>query len=121
MLYGQGAKIGPDITGAQRSSLDYLLENILDPSAVVGKDYRMTILETEDGRTVSGLLVSNDGKKLQIQTQTSLVVIPAENVTQMRETSLSPMPDGLLHGLTSEQVRDLIAYLMHPSQVPIGN
>ncbi len=121
MLYGQGAKIGPDITGAQRSSLDYLLENILDPSAVVGKDYRMTILETEDGRTVSGLLVSNDGKRLHMQTQTSLEVIPAENISQMRETSLSPMPDGLLNGLSTEQIRDLIAYLMHPSQVPIEN
>jgi putative membrane-bound dehydrogenase-like protein len=118
-LYGIGAKIGPDITGAQRSSLDYLLENIMDPSAVVGKDYRMTIVRTEDGRTLSGLVVSNDGKKLEIQTQSKLEVVPMDEVEQLRETTLSPMPDGLLSNLTSDQIRDLIGYLMHPSQVPL--
>ena len=39
-----GGKVGPDITGANRASLDYLLENILDPSAVIPKEYAMTVL-----------------------------------------------------------------------------
>src|SRR5262249_19991166 len=34
-LFGEGAKIGPELTGADRRNLDYLLQNILDPSAVV--------------------------------------------------------------------------------------
>ena len=29
------------------------------------------------------------------------------------------MPDGLLEALTADQARDLIAYLMHSSQVPL--
>src|SRR5262249_14868040 len=38
-LYAVGGKVGPEITGANRGSIDYLLENILDPSAVIPKEY----------------------------------------------------------------------------------
>jgi putative heme-binding domain-containing protein len=117
MLYGSGAKIGPDLTGSQRSNLDYLLENILDPSAVVGKDYRMTLVQTNDGRTLSGLVVSNDGKVLVLQTQTTKETIAFSEIDQMKETNLSSMPDGLLTALSRDQVRDLIGYLMHPNQI----
>src|SRR5438105_7157785 len=45
MLFGEGGKIGPELTGAQRMNLDYLLENILDPSALVPSEYQVSILE----------------------------------------------------------------------------
>ena len=41
-LFGIGGKVGPDITGSNRANLDYLLENILDPSAVIPKEYAAT-------------------------------------------------------------------------------
>jgi putative membrane-bound dehydrogenase-like protein len=119
MLYGDGEKIGPDLTGSQRSSLEYVLENVLDPSAVVGKDYRMTIVMTDDGRILNGLVVSEDDMTLVLQTQTKKETLPIEFIEQTRNTTLSPMPDGLLSNLSDDQVRDLIAYLMHPSQVPL--
>src|SRR5262249_33011170 len=50
-LYGVGGKISPDITGSNRSNLDYLLENVFDPSAVIPKDYAQTILYLNNGRT----------------------------------------------------------------------
>src|SRR5439155_11424047 len=34
-LYGEGAEIGPDLSGAGRENVDYLIDNIVDPSAVV--------------------------------------------------------------------------------------
>ena len=51
---GKAAKLGPDLTGSGRSNLDYILENVVDPSAVVSADYRMTILELKDGRFSAG-------------------------------------------------------------------
>lgn len=119
MLFGDGEKIGPDLTGAQRSSLEYLLENILDPSAVVGKDHRMTIVATQDGRILNGLIVSKNEKTLVIQTQSKKETIAMDDVVQSKETTLSPMPDGLLTTLSEEQIRDLIGYLMHPTQVEL--
>ena len=53
-LFGSESNgVGPEITGANRGSLDYLLENILDPSAVVGIDYQLTIVKSRDGQVVA--------------------------------------------------------------------
>lgn len=118
-LYGDGHKVGPDLTGSQRANLDYLLGNIVDPSAVVGKDYRMSILLLTDGRVLNGLVVSQDKQRLVIRTATEQITIPAEEVEAIKESNLSVMPDGLLKNLTAEQIRDLIAYLKNPVQVPL--
>ncbi len=118
-LFGQGKKIGPDLTGAQRSNIDYLLENIVDPSAVVGKDYRMSRIITNDGRVLSGLITLRSEKAVTIQTQTQLETVPTDEIEKVSETNLSPMPDGMLDNLSPEQIRNLIAYLMQPSQVPL--
>ncbi len=56
VMYGEGGKIGPDLTGSGRANLDYLLENIADPSAVVSADYRMSLVTLKDGRASAGSL-----------------------------------------------------------------
>ena len=38
-LFGVGGQVGPDLTGSNRADLDYILSNVLDPSALIGKDY----------------------------------------------------------------------------------
>ena len=116
-LYGAGEQIGPDLTGANRNNIDYLLENILDPSAVVSKDFRMSIVQTAGGQVLNGLVVSQDDKSVVLQTQTELMTLPADEVETIRTTSFSPMPDGLIDNLTEHDVRDLFAYLMGASQV----
>jgi putative heme-binding domain-containing protein len=116
-LFGQGETIGPDLTGANRNNIDYLLENVVDPSAVVTKDFRMTIVEMTDGRVLNGLVLVKNDKTLTLQTQTDQQTIGLDNVAQMRITTQSSMPDGLLDSLSPQQIRDLIAYLMQPAQV----
>jgi putative heme-binding domain-containing protein len=117
VLYGEGGKVGPDLTGSQRTSLDYLLENIVDPSAVVGKDYRMTNILMTNGSVLSGLVMSQDDKTLVLQTPTDQRTIAKEDIDEIKASTLSAMPAGLLETLTPEQTRDLIGYLMHPVQV----
>ena len=53
-LYGEGADVGPDLTGVGRSTLDALLANVIDPNQVIGKGYENVEVETKDGRSVSG-------------------------------------------------------------------
>ncbi len=118
-LYGEGERVGPDLTGAQRTDLDYLLGNIVDPSAMVGKDYQMSIVQVADGRVLNGLIVSKDARTLVLQTATDRLTLATEEVEAMKPSPLSVMPDGLLQNLTDEQIRDLIAYLMSPVQVPL--
>jgi putative heme-binding domain-containing protein len=116
-LYGEGGKIGPDLTGAGRENLDYLLENIVDPSAVVSADFRMTIATLKDGRVLSGMVRNETPRTLGIQTMTELATVERAEIANLVEMPQSLMPEGLFSALNETQVRDLIGYLMHRGQV----
>ena len=118
-LYGEGGKVGPDLTGGGRDNLDYLLENILDPSAVVTADFRMSVVELKDGRVLNALIAAKTERTLTLKTMTETLAIERSEIVEIRESTLSLMPEGLLESLPPEQARDLIAYLMHKSQVPL--
>ncbi|MCH7228172.1 PVC-type heme-binding CxxCH protein [Haloferula sp. A504] len=118
-LYGRGRAIGPDLTGGGRGDLDYLLENIVTPSAVVSKDQQVTVLTLEDGRTLSGIVRRRQRQSLEIQTLTTIETIALSAIESETPLSDSFMPAGLLSTLEPGQRRDLVAYLMHPHQVPL--
>ena len=117
MLYGEGQKVGPDLTGSGRSNIDYLLENMIDPGAVVGADYRMSILALHDGRVLTGLILSRNDKTLTLRGQNDTTTLAVDDIAEIKPSTSSLMPEGLLQSLTPDQVRDLFAYLMYPSQV----
>src|SRR5204863_2982875 len=120
-LYGEGGKVGPDLTGGGRDNLDYLLENIVDPSAVVTADFRMSIVDLKDGRALNALIAAKTERTLTLKTMTETVTVERAEVTSIKDSALSLMPEGLLETLPPEQARNLIAYLMHPSQVPLSS
>ena len=118
-LFGEGGDVGPDITGSNRANLDYILQNVVDPSAVLGKDYRMTILELADGRVVSGLIQQETDSALTVRTQNDTVLVAKDDIDEQSLSPLSMMPEGLLDRMQPQEVRDLIAYLGSPTQVPL--
>jgi putative membrane-bound dehydrogenase-like protein len=118
-LYGDGEKVGPDLTGSDRSNLDYLIGNVIDPSAVVDKDYRMTILLLDDNRVINGLVTEESDRTIRVQTATELLTLDKQSVEVRRVTEKSPMPDGLFDALSREEIRDLVGYVQHPSQVAL--
>ena len=118
-LYGEGGNVGPDLTGSGRSQLDYLLENIVDPSAVVSADYRMTVATLKDGRVLNGLLRDQNARTATIQSQTGPTTFERTEIASLQDSVLSVMPEGLLESLKPDDRRDLIGYLMHPQQVAL--
>ncbi len=118
VLYGEGGAIGPDLTGSGRTNLDYLLENIVDPSSVVGADHRMSFFQLEDGRTLTGVVSDENDRNVTVKLLTGSETLPKDGIEKREVSPLSMMPEGLLQALSEEQVRDLIAYLMHPIPVP---
>ena len=120
VLYGQGKTVGPDLTGSNRRNLDYILENIIDPSASVAADFRMTVAVLKSGRVVSGLIVEKTEKTLTFETQNERVVVERAEIEESKATAASLMPEGLLQNLSGEQIRDLAAYLMSAEQVPLA-
>lgn len=110
-LYGEGGMIGPDLTGGDRHKLTYLLENILDPSAIVPADYRMTVFKLKDGRTITGVIPEQNPKTVTVQTPAERLTLERGEITEQQQLSMSLMPEGLLTALGEEQVIHLMAYL----------
>lgn len=116
-LFGEGGKIGPDLTGSQRSNLDFLVENVVDPSATLAENFRLTTLALTDGRVIQGVVLTQTPQTWEVQTAAERVVIAVADIEQHEPTRLSLMPDGLLDLLSPAETRDLFAYLMSPEQV----
>jgi putative heme-binding domain-containing protein len=79
----------------------------------------MSIVMLADGRVLNGLVMSKDAQTLVLRTATEQVTLTLDDVELIKESPLSAMPDGLLQNLEADQIRDLIAYLQHPVQVPL--
>ena len=118
-MYGQGGAIGPELTGSDRRNLKYLLENILDPNAVVPADYRVSVFQLKDGRTISGVIPEQTERTLTIQTPAERLVIERTQIVKQDQLTQSLMPEGLLTALGEENVINLIAYLMGEGQVEL--
>src|SRR5262249_23454452 len=118
-LFGEGGKIGPDLSGSQRANPEYLLSKILDPNAVVNRDYQVTVINTTGGRTLNGIVKAEDDKTVTLQTPNELVRVPKADVEERQRSAVSLMPEGQLTPLSDAEVPDLIAYLAGPTQVPL--
>jgi putative membrane-bound dehydrogenase-like protein len=119
-LFGEGSDAAPDLTGSQRSNLDYLLENVLDPNAVVPREYQVAHFALADGRVVAGVVLRETPDGVTVRTTNEVLVLPAGDIEGRKQTYQSLMPEGLFDSLKPEEVRDLVAYLASPKQVPKG-
>jgi putative heme-binding domain-containing protein len=119
-LFDTGGYVGPEITGANRGDLDYLLQNILYPNAVIPNEYRAATLEMKDGRVVTGIIKSQDSNGYRVQTVNEQLALPRSDVTRVEQSDISMMPEGLISTLQPQEVRDLLYYLGRPGQVPLA-
>jgi putative membrane-bound dehydrogenase-like protein len=117
-LFDAGGEVGPGLTGSHRRDLDYLLENIVDPSAVMGRDQMATNVWTTDGRLVTGVLRAETTRTLTLATEAGDVTLALDDVDERRLSDVSMMPEGLLAALSDREVRDLAAYVQGDAQVP---
>ncbi len=118
-LHGLGGKIGPELTGGYED-VDYLLNNILDPNAIIGKDYQQTFVKTKDGQTVAGIVVEDTDRAIGLKTLGGTVMtIQRSDVASTEVSPLSMMPEGLLSTMHEPDVRDLFLYLRQKQQVPM--
>ena len=111
-MYGKGGNIGPDLTGSNRGSIDYLLFNVLNPSGEIQEDYKLVVVTTRDGRTYSGNVVSENTRQLTMRVVGQDAVLINKSDIQSREVMPSSlMPIGLFDNLKESEVLDLVKYL----------
>jgi len=119
-LYGEGGKVGPDLTGSNRANLDYILLNSVDPSYDVPDAYRTTSVVTVDGRLVNGVLAEEDPARIVLKTpEQARVVLAKDDIEFRRVLPQSMMPDGQLDQMKKQEVLDLIKYLRTTEQVEL--
>ncbi len=111
-MNGKGGNIGPDLTGSNRGSIDYLLFNVLNPSGEIQEDYKLVVVTTRDGRTYSGNVVSENTRQLTMRVVGQDAVLINKSDIQSREVMPSSlMPIGLFDNLKESEVLDLVKYL----------
>ncbi len=119
-LFGEGGAIGPDLTGSGRRNLDYLLQNIVDPNAVVDAAYYLNTLTLKDGRVLSGIVGAQTERTLTLRSIGQETTLDRADIVQRDTQPISLMPEALLQALSAEQQRDLLAYLMSETGAKAG-
>jgi putative membrane-bound dehydrogenase-like protein len=111
-LHGEGNQIGPELTHANRKNTDELLATIVDPSAVVRREYLSFVVQTNEGRVLTGLLVDQTlGSVTLLDAKNQRTVVPRDRLETLVESPSSLMPENLLSPLAPQELRDLFAYL----------
>lgn len=112
--------VGPDLAQVTaRLSTAELLAAIVAPSRAVSDQYRAHVVFTRDERQFEGQILRRDERGIELRTRAgALVELEAAEVESVRESALSPMPDGLLDGRSLEELKDLFEYLRSGSAEP---
>ena len=113
---GEGQEVGPKLDGAARD-IDYILANVIDPNRVVGAPYFQRIANTLDGLVLQGLLVEETDTELTLKIENGILkkINKADLDGPVTVLDKSMMPEGLTQGMSEQDLRDLVRYLMiHP-------
>lgn len=109
---GRGSDIGPDLSLIGRTDRSWILESLLQPSAVVAPHYQTWRITTSDERTRIGLLAGTHYDEAEyVDEHGQRFRVRNSEVIELRAVPQSLMPDKLLDQLTDQEIRDLLAYL----------
>jgi putative membrane-bound dehydrogenase-like protein len=111
-LHGEGNKVGPDLTTADRKNRQFMVTNIVDPSAVIRPEFVSQVIAVRDGRQLSGLIVETNGDTFTlVNDKNERTLLTKQQIEAMEPSSVSLMPENLLDQFDEQQIRDLFAYL----------
>jgi len=109
---GVGGKLGPDLAGSWRNGLDYFLENIIDPNAVVGDNFQLHVLTKKDGSIISGVIEQETDTAITARTVTESVIISKADLNSRQKMPVSLMPPSLLESMPERKALELLKYLL---------
>jgi putative heme-binding domain-containing protein len=109
----QGKAVGPKLDGiGKRYSRAEILENILEPSKKIDPKFQTWLIQKDDGKVQTGLLVSRTAESVTLLDATGkAITIPAADIELMVAQKKSLMPELQLRGLTPQDAADLLAWL----------
>ncbi len=116
-IQNEGGKVGPQLDGVGIRGIERILEDVLDPNRNVDGAFRATVIVTNDGVTVTGLKLREEGGAVIIgDAQGKEVRVAMTDIDEQRQTNLSPMPSNFAEQLKEDDLRALLAYLLQQRQ-----
>ncbi len=108
----QDERIAPKLEGIGSKGIDYAIENVIDPNAVIGQDFQARVILTSNGQVLTGLIQSETESAITLKTATNTVTIKRDDIEEMDVSENSFMPASLLETLNERERIELFKYLM---------
>src|SRR5262249_37016747 len=103
-LFGEGAKIGPDLTTADRKNRTYMLTHIIDPSLYIRPEFMSYNTTTLDNRRLTGLVSDATEASVTlnnyIENKIVKTVVSKKDIEEMLPSAVSLMPEKMLDTLS---------------------
>jgi putative membrane-bound dehydrogenase-like protein len=114
VVHGEGKEVGPNLSEiGSKLGREAILVSILDPSAGISHNYETYVAATNDGKVVSGLLMSKTDTEVVLKDATAIVhTLPADEVDEFVKLPTSLMPADLQKLLTAQELVDVVEYMM---------
>jgi putative heme-binding domain-containing protein len=106
-----GGNLGPNLSGAWTNGPDYFVENLVDPNAVVGPDYQLTTVITDDGRSLGGIIAEETPESLVRRPPEGAGTVPRAAIEERTTSAVSLMPAGILESLPEDEFLALVKFL----------
>ncbi|HEV2948961.1 MAG TPA: PVC-type heme-binding CxxCH protein [Gemmataceae bacterium] len=111
-IFGEGNKIGPDLTSADRQNRSFLVTSMVDPSAIIRPEFMAHTVTTTDGRALHGIIVDRSGGAITlVDSKTDRTVLAESKIESLEPSPISLMPESILDPLDDQQIRDLVSYI----------
>ena len=105
--------MGADLNGVRNQGAATLLLNVLDPNRNVKPKFLSYVVQTRDGRVLSGLVRGESANTITVrQPDGKEITVQRVEIEAMRGTRLSFMPEGLEKQFDFQAMADLLEYLV---------
>ena len=112
-LEGVGTPVGAELNGVRNQGAATLLLNVLDPNRAVKPKFLNYVVQTRDGRVLSGLVRGESANTITVrQPDGKEITVQRVEIEAMRGTRLSFMPEGLEKQFDFQAMADLLEYLV---------
>ena len=109
----RGHDVGPNLATIQNRAPDALMIQILDPNREVLANYTQYIAVLNSGRIVSGLIASESPTSITLKRAENIQeTILRQNIEEIVGSGKSLMPEGLEQEISSQQMSDLLTFLL---------
>lgn len=114
VVKGEGKEVGPNLSEiGSKLSKDAFFVSILDPSAGISHNYETFVATTDDGKIVSGLLVSKTDAEVVLRDANAIQhTLKMDSVEELRKLPISLMPADLQKTMSAQDLVDVVEYLM---------